>query len=76
MYVRLWFFSNAIESRHIYTVQVHRTILSKDSSSFSIMFTLPQGNLEAEGRSDDRPIILTGDKVSEFRHFLWALYAL
>ncbi|KAK7028830.1 hypothetical protein VNI00_014843 [Paramarasmius palmivorus] len=55
---------------------VHRTMLSKDNSSFSTMFTLPQGTTEAEGRSDDNPIILTGDKPSEFRHFLWALYAI
>ncbi|KAJ7079740.1 hypothetical protein B0H15DRAFT_494399, partial [Mycena belliarum] len=55
---------------------VHRTILSKDTSSFSTMFTLPQGDHESEGRSDDNPIVLTGDTVSEFRHFLWALYAL
>ncbi|KAJ7643831.1 hypothetical protein FB45DRAFT_1020646 [Roridomyces roridus] len=55
---------------------VHRTILSKDNSSFSTLFTLPQGNNEAEGRSDDRPIVLSGDTVTEFRHFLWALYAL
>ncbi|KAJ7451661.1 hypothetical protein FB451DRAFT_1409747 [Mycena latifolia] len=55
---------------------VHRTILSKDNSSFSTMFTLPQGDNEIEGRSDDNPIILTGDTVAEFRHFLWALYAL
>jgi hypothetical protein len=40
------------------------------------MFTLPQGDNESEGRSDDSPIVLTGDTVSEFRHFLWALYAL
>ncbi|KAJ7274218.1 hypothetical protein C8J57DRAFT_1314958 [Mycena rebaudengoi] len=55
---------------------VHRTILSKDHSSFSTMFTLPQGNNEIEGRSDDNPIVLTGDTPTEFRHFLWALYAL
>ncbi|KAJ8080258.1 hypothetical protein PM082_017088 [Marasmius tenuissimus] len=48
---------------------VHRTILSKDHSSFSTMFTLPQGGAEAEGRSDDNPIVLTGDKPSEFRNF-------
>ncbi|KAJ7160049.1 hypothetical protein C8R46DRAFT_1223551 [Mycena filopes] len=55
---------------------VHRTILSKDNSSFSTMFTLPQGENEIEGRTDDNPIVLTGDTVAEFRHFLWALYAL
>lgn len=40
------------------------------------MFTLPQGGQDAEGRSDDNPIVLPGDTVSEIRHFLWALYAL
>jgi len=55
---------------------VHRTMLSRDSSSFITMFSLPQGNNEVEGRSDDNPIILTGDTPDEFRHFLWALYAL
>ncbi|KAF7348288.1 BTB domain-containing protein [Mycena sanguinolenta] len=55
---------------------VHRTILSKDNSSFYTMFTLPQGDNEIEGRSDANPIVLTGDTVAEFRHFLWALYAL
>ncbi|PPQ95264.1 hypothetical protein CVT26_014838 [Gymnopilus dilepis] len=55
---------------------VHRTILSKDSSSFGTMFSLPQGSMEIEGRSDENPIILTGDTPDEFRHFLWALYAL
>lgn len=40
------------------------------------MFSLPQGSNEAEGRSDDNPITLTGDTPEEFRHFLWALYAL
>ncbi|KAJ7601046.1 hypothetical protein C8J56DRAFT_767528 [Mycena floridula] len=55
---------------------VHRSILSKDNSSFSNMFTLPQGDAVAEGGSDDNPIVLLGDKPSEFRHFLWALYAL
>ncbi|KAK7468935.1 hypothetical protein VKT23_003430 [Stygiomarasmius scandens] len=55
---------------------VHRSMLSRDKSTFSTMFTLPQGGLEAEGRSDENPIVLSGDKASEFRHFLWALYAL
>ncbi|KAF7364885.1 BTB domain-containing protein [Mycena venus] len=48
----------------------------EDNSSFSTMFTLPQGDNKIEGRSDDNPIVLTGDTVAEFRHFLWALYAL
>ena len=40
------------------------------------MFSLPQGGLEAEGQSEDKPIVLSGDTPDEFRHFLWALYAL
>ncbi|KAJ3866524.1 hypothetical protein EV359DRAFT_71751 [Lentinula novae-zelandiae] len=55
---------------------VHRSLLSRDNSSFSTLFTLPQGSHNVEGLSDDNPIILRGDKSSEFRHFLWALYAL
>jgi len=55
---------------------VHRTVLSKDCSSFSGMFTIPQGHHPMEGTSDAHPIILAGDTPSEFRSFLWALYAL
>ncbi|ETW81502.1 hypothetical protein HETIRDRAFT_238605, partial [Heterobasidion irregulare TC 32-1] len=55
---------------------VHRTILSKDSSSFGTMFTLPQGDNMAEGMSDGNPIILSGDSAQAFKNFLWALYAL
>ncbi|KAI0258189.1 hypothetical protein BC834DRAFT_926579 [Gloeopeniophorella convolvens] len=55
---------------------VHRTMLSKDSSSFGSMFTLPQGDQPAEGQSDQNPVVLMGDTVSQFRNFLWALYAL
>ncbi|KAF8707061.1 hypothetical protein AX14_013702 [Amanita brunnescens Koide BX004] len=55
---------------------LHRSILSKDSSSFSTMFSLPQGGKPDEGTSDDNPVVLAGDTVSEFKHFLWSLYAL
>jgi hypothetical protein len=40
------------------------------------MFPLPQGDREAEGSSDENPIVLVGDTVREFKHLLWALYAL
>jgi hypothetical protein len=40
------------------------------------MFPFPPGEREAEGASDDNPIVLVGDAVSEFKNFLWALYAL
>jgi len=56
--------------------QVHRSILSKDSSSFKLMFSLPSGERPVEGTSDDNPIVLSGDNAAEFRHFLWTLYAL
>jgi hypothetical protein len=56
--------------------KVHRTILSKDQSFFGPLFTLPQGEFGEEGMSDDHPIVLQGDTAEEFRHFLWALYAL
>ncbi|KAL4073206.1 hypothetical protein V8B97DRAFT_197711 [Scleroderma yunnanense] len=55
---------------------VHRSILSRDSSSFATLFTLPQGDTPEEGTSDARPIVLQGDTPNEFRNFLWALYAL
>ncbi|GBE85191.1 hypothetical protein BKA93DRAFT_737719 [Sparassis latifolia] len=58
---------------------VHRTILTRDCSSFSAMFDMPvpqDGRSETEGSSDYNPIILTGDTVAEFKNFLWALYAL
>ena len=56
--------------------QVHRTLLAKDGSLFSSMFSLPQGEHEIEGTSDDCPIWLQGESVSEFKNFLWVLYAL
>ncbi|KAG6332004.1 hypothetical protein ID866_7089 [Astraeus odoratus] len=55
---------------------VHRSILSRDSSSFATLFTLPQGDTPEEGTCDERPIVLQGDTPDEFRNFLWALYAL
>ncbi|KAI0685802.1 hypothetical protein BC835DRAFT_1289369 [Cytidiella melzeri] len=55
---------------------VHRTLLSKDSSLFSSMFELPQGDKVSEGSSDSCPIHLNGESVVEFKNFLWVLYAL
>ncbi|KAI9440277.1 hypothetical protein BJY52DRAFT_1095756, partial [Lactarius psammicola] len=48
-----------------------------DHSSFILfrsMFSLPRGDKPAEGQSDDNPVVLGGDTVSQFRNFLWALY--
>ncbi|KAI0314073.1 hypothetical protein OF83DRAFT_1138586 [Amylostereum chailletii] len=56
---------------------VHRTMLSRDSSFFGDMFSLPQGEAtHLEGSTDSNPIHLHGDTVSEFKNFLWVLYAL
>ena len=58
-------------------VQIHRTMLSRDTSMFSTMFALPIPTGDgAEGSCDDNPVYLAGDTVTEFRNFLWALYAL
>ena len=40
------------------------------------MFSLPQGGKSDEGTSDETAVVLLGDTVSEFKHFLWSLYAL
>ena len=51
--------------------KVHRTLLSRDSSLFSDMFSLPQPSKDVDGRSDDFPLVLSGDTVEEFKSFLW-----
>jgi hypothetical protein len=55
---------------------LHRTILSKDGSAFNTLLSLPQGNVPAEGETDENPIVLLGDTVEEFRDLLWAFYSL
>lgn len=64
--------------RMILTIsQVHRTILSKDSSTFETMFKLPSGeDTQAEGSRDNNPVVLSGDTPEQFRSLLWALYAM
>ncbi|KAH8104992.1 hypothetical protein DFH11DRAFT_1733518 [Phellopilus nigrolimitatus] len=54
---------------------VHRSILSRDFSSFSTLFTLSQDQ-KSERSADDNPVVLSGDTVSEFRNFLWSMYAM
>jgi hypothetical protein len=66
---------------HLVHVQVHRFILSKDSSAFGNMFAMPAGHgndglvLPREGSSDENPIVLQEDP-DQFRALLWSLYAL
>lgn len=55
---------------------LHRTILSRDGSTFNMLLTLPQGDKLVEGESDESPIVLPGDTVEEFRDLLWAFYSL
>lgn len=40
------------------------------------MFSLPSGERPVEGTSDNNPIVLMGDSASDFKQFLWTLYAL
>jgi hypothetical protein len=73
----VWSVQNRMTQRpKPFLLQVHRSILSADSSSFGTLFTLPQGDITVEGTSDDNPIVLQGDTPEEFRNFLWSLYAL
>ncbi|KAJ6482132.1 hypothetical protein C8R47DRAFT_584971 [Mycena vitilis] len=55
---------------------IHRFLLERDSPTFQAMFQLPQGGEQAQGSTDEDPIVLTGDTVEQFRSLCWALYAL
>ncbi|KAG6377232.1 hypothetical protein JVT61DRAFT_1286 [Boletus reticuloceps] len=71
-------------------MQVHRSALTKEKSTFESMFSLDSDlrsstcstinnsgvTVGPEGESDDNPIRLHGDSADEFRSLLWALYAL
>ncbi|KIM66809.1 hypothetical protein SCLCIDRAFT_1210863 [Scleroderma citrinum Foug A] len=66
--------------------KVHRSTLTKDTSTFDSMFSLDSDlrlnssnsniTIGPEGESDDNPIRLQGDTADEFRALLWALYSL
>ncbi|KIY71984.1 hypothetical protein CYLTODRAFT_324441, partial [Cylindrobasidium torrendii FP15055 ss-10] len=56
--------------------QVHRHVLTREESSFSYLFALPQRETRIDGTSDEHPIILSGDSAVKFAHFLWTCYAL
>lgn len=54
--------------------QVPRENLEEQSEVFKGLFTLPAGeNYEADGRSDEQPLLLEGVSVTEFRSFLTLL---
>jgi hypothetical protein len=56
--------------------QVHQSIMARDGSIFSTMFSLPQGGAPAEGDTDARALLLPDECAAEFRALLWAMYAL
>lgn len=57
-------------------VQVHRTVLMRDESTFGDLLSLPTFDNSFEGLCDEQPIVLQGDTAEEFRCLLWGLYAL
>jgi hypothetical protein len=40
------------------------------------MFSVPQGDFNVDGGSDEQPITLRGDTVEQFRSLIFILYAL
>jgi hypothetical protein len=57
--------------------QVHRFLLSRDTSAFQDMFNMPtDAKSNAEGRNDEDPIVIYGDSAASFRALMWVLYAL
>jgi hypothetical protein len=59
-----------------YIIQVHKAFLSRDSSTFEGMFSVPQGDSNVDGGSDQQPITLRGDTVEQFRSLIFIVYAL
>jgi hypothetical protein len=61
-------------------LQVHRSLLIRDKSTFNNMFSLeahkPDGVQGEEGENDENPIHLQGDTADEIRALMWCFYAL
>ncbi|KAF8651963.1 hypothetical protein AX16_004606 [Volvariella volvacea WC 439] len=57
--------------------KVHRCLLTRDSSMFETMFSLPQPTTDGlrHGSSDEDPVALQ-DSLTHFRALCWVLYAL
>ncbi|KAJ7443248.1 hypothetical protein B0H11DRAFT_2204296 [Mycena galericulata] len=55
--------------------KIHKLHLIHNSPIFAKMFELPPGEEPVEGLSDDLPIVLYGDRDSDFRHLLKYIYA-
>ncbi|KAJ3572759.1 hypothetical protein NP233_g2880 [Leucocoprinus birnbaumii] len=54
--------------------KIHKTLLTRGSPFFQMMFALPSGAIDQDGQSDDRPIRCY-DSLRDFRALCWALYA-
>jgi hypothetical protein len=73
----LLLFGTELCSRHGSLNKVHRVIiLQKEPSVFSDMFSLQTVDAIAEGFSDEKPLVLSGDTTEEFRALCWIMYAL
>ncbi|KAJ6462199.1 hypothetical protein C8R45DRAFT_1220639 [Mycena sanguinolenta] len=55
--------------------KTHKFHFIHNSPVFATMFTLPSGNGNPEGLSDDHPIVLEGEKAEEFRAVLKYIYS-
>ncbi|KAJ7464198.1 hypothetical protein B0H11DRAFT_2198039 [Mycena galericulata] len=55
--------------------KIHKFHLIHNSPVFAKMFELPPGEEPEEGSSDDLPIVLSGDRASDFRYLLKYIYA-
>jgi hypothetical protein len=57
-------------------LQIHRFLLERDSSAFSNMFSMPQGDpLACPCGTDENPLVLYDDP-DDFRALCWIIYAL
>ncbi|KAJ7246906.1 hypothetical protein B0H12DRAFT_1235399 [Mycena haematopus] len=55
--------------------KIHRAFLTHFSPIFETMFDLPVGMGNAEGSTDDLPIVLDGEQATDFRAALKCIYA-
>lgn len=54
--------------------RVPKLYFKHNSSVFNDMFTLPSGDSEIEGSSDEKPIILEGIQCGDFQRLLQVMY--
>ncbi|KAK7006459.1 hypothetical protein R3P38DRAFT_2555849, partial [Favolaschia claudopus] len=55
--------------------QVHKFLLSRDSSMFEDMFAVPETSIAVDGLTDETPLFVA-DSAEAFEALLWILYAL